>query len=235
MTSWLRWVSSHMDSIRKNFPEVFKELRAKASGNGFHHKLPEQAAYLQYAMLLASEWMHDMGILNETTRKQLEEISWGVLSGNMSRQSEMVQAEDPVNIFMDTLETLIVQGKVNIKNRLTDENFIGDEKEDLVGYLDAEIERLYLIPGATWNAFKKYLNSEGTHFSVSKNTLFKMLRDKKLVTHEGDKSSSVVKVKDNEGTAKSTRVLQMEITDKLRDALLTKLPYQHMMRIINEG
>ena len=225
MTSWLRWVSNHMDEIRGGFPSVFRELRAKASCHGQHHKLPEQAAYLQFAIIIVSRWMKDMGVLNDVSATQLTDISWNVLTGNISRQSEMVQEEDPVNIFLETLETLIIQEKVSLQHRMDNRYVIGSEKLDLIGYVGGDVEWLYLIPGGVWNAVKRYLMAEGSHFPVSKNSLFKMMKNRGTVSADGDKSSSVVKVKDHEGVTRSKRVLQLKITDRLAEAILQRSPF----------
>ncbi len=224
MTSWLKWVSLHMTEIKESFPREFRELRTKASKVDLHHKLPEQVAYLQYTMSLVSKWMQDKGVLNEASAGLLLEISWKVLTGNISRQSEIVQDEDPVNIFMETLETLISQEKVRIDHRLTDNFVIGDVRADLIGFIDNELEWLHLIPGGLWNVIMRYLTAEGSHFPVSKNTLFKMLKERGLTNVDTDSGSSVVKVKENEGKPKSKRVSQLRITERIREVILQKSP-----------
>ncbi len=224
MTSWLKWVSLHMSEIKESFPREFRELRTKASEGSLHHKLPEQVAYLQYTMTLVSKWMKDMGVLNEVSSKLMTEISWRVLTGNISRQSEIVQDEDPVNIFMETLETLISQEKVRIEHRLKETYVIGDQRHDLIGYVDDDLQWLYLIPGGVWNVIMRYLGAEGSHFSVSKNTLFKMLKEKGLTDDDTDSPSSVVKIKDNDRKSKSKRVAQLRITERIKEIILQKSP-----------
>lgn len=129
----------------------------------------------------------------------------------------------PVNIFLATLETLITQGNVRIEDRMDNNRiYVGDKDKDLVGYVDTSLEYLYLIGGGVWNAVKKYLNSEGTHFPVSKNTLFKMLKNRGIVFSNNEKSVNTIKVKDDGEGTKCQKVLQLRLWESIRNAILNQ-------------
>lgn len=224
MTSWLRWISEHVDEIRQTSYQQHKEFRDKASQiENIHNKLPEQVAYLQYAAKLIGQWWKEIGFMSEEQIQRFLNMTWDTLTQNIKEQAILLKEEDPVNIFLATLETLITQGKVRIEDRMDNTRiYVGDKDKDLVGYVDTSLEYLYLIGGGVWNAVKKYLSSEGTHFPVSKNTLFKMLKNRGIVFSTNEKSVHTVKVKDDGESAKCQKVLQLRLWESIRNAILNQ-------------
>jgi len=50
MASYIHWLRENMEEIKTTFPARFRELRERAANEGFHKKLPEQAAFMGFTL-----------------------------------------------------------------------------------------------------------------------------------------------------------------------------------------
>ena len=60
---------------------------------------------------------------------------------------------------------------------------MGSGMGELIGYHDEDF--LYLIPSAIWKSVQVFCRDSNTHFPVSKNTLYQMLRNRGLIEVQG--------------------------------------------------
>lgn len=89
---------------------------------------------------------------------------------------------------------MITQGRVKIEHKdYESEKIIGGGAGELIGYYDDLYT--YLLPPALWHSLQKYCIAEGSHFPFSKNTFYRMLKNKGLIETSGDKTSITVKIK----------------------------------------
>lgn len=60
-----------------------------------------------------------------------------------------------------------------------------------IGYYDDNT--VYLLPTETWHALQQYCKQEDTHFPFTKGTLYKMLKDRKLIAPDKDENHTIQK------------------------------------------
>ena len=69
---------------------------------------------------------------------------------------------------------------------------MGSGMGELIGYHDDDF--LYLIPSAIWKSVQVFCRDSNTHFPVSKNTLYQMLRNRGLIEVQGRENVIQVKI-----------------------------------------
>jgi len=213
MSFFILWVKDHLNNIKKTFNEEFPEKRRQASKGNMHGKLAEQIAYLHFTFDLVLQWMVKEGIMNNTKKTVLSSRSWEIFMKLAEKHNERLKSEDPVRRFVEILQTLIMQGKVNLLIR-DSKGKAGYESDNLGGYNAEQIgwfddEYLYLVPAATWNVIQKYCRAEGSHFPFKKNTLYKMLRSRGIIEASGQKNTVPVRI--NEKVIKVLKICRRGI------------------------
>lgn len=133
MASYIIWIKKNMESIKQTFPEKFKQLRNKACGEASHRKLPEQVAFMQFALESALSWACEKTAIDETQAKDISSEGWEIFMKLADTQAQRLTQEDPVNKFKDILTTLLAQGKVKLEAKILDSNVLGGHDGELLG------------------------------------------------------------------------------------------------------
>jgi hypothetical protein len=186
MHSYIAWLRDRLDTIRESFQQKLYELRDKATNDGFHRKIPEQIAFLQFALDIAIAWMVDKGVLSKTSSLSLSEEGWNIFLNLSQKQSQRIEREDPIRRFAEIFHTLITKGKVKLEHKTDSgwENDIGSGAGELIGYYDENY--CYLLPTALWHSLQTYCLAEGSHFSFSRQTLYRTLANRGYIVTKGN-------------------------------------------------
>jgi hypothetical protein len=202
MFSFISWLRERIDGIRKEFPDRFMSLRTLAFEDDIHRRLPELSAFLQFSYEVILSWAVDKEVITEIDKLALMAESWEIFKDAIKEHSDRLQKEDPVEKFKDILSTLIAQGKVRLDGKNNSDSIMGSGMGELIGYHDEDF--LYLIPSAIWKSVQVFCRDSNTHFPVSKNTLYQMLRNRGLIEVQGSENIAVVRI-----GAKTKRVLKL--------------------------
>lgn len=190
MSSFILWVKNNMQNVMQIFHKNFTQLRDKAYKEGDHRKLPEQAAFMQFALETVLSWACDKGVFEETKTHQMKKEGWETFIKLSDTQALRLEMEDPIKRFQAILHVLIAQNKVRLESKalsVANNDLIGGWDGELIGYYDDFY--FYLIPEALWHTLQRFCISEGTHFPASRHTLYKMLRDKGLIETNNNRNT----------------------------------------------
>jgi hypothetical protein len=201
MASYITWIGNHIDEIRNGFPEAFRSLRDRASKEGSHRKLPEQIAFMQYALETALSWIGDVGVLTNPDAENLSKEGWEIFTKLSGRHAERISDEDPVKRFQNIISTLLLQNRNKLVPLQDGSHAIGDG--DIIGYFDDL--HAYLLPTPLWNTVQRFCIAEGSHFPFSPRSFNRMLVARGLV--EKDANGNTASLKKIEG--KTMRVLKL--------------------------
>jgi len=180
MASYVLWLRNNIQEIQRTFLERFIELRSKAFRESAHRRLHEQTAFLQLGFDIAISWLADKKAITDAEALTLSKEAWDIFTQLSAKQSERLESENPVRQFQEILQALIAQGKVRIEDKnYPDRPLIGGPTGELIGYHDEFY--VYLLPVSLWHSVKKFCIAEGTHFPMSKNTLYRMLKTRGLI------------------------------------------------------
>jgi hypothetical protein len=202
MATYISWIKGKIPEIKKGFKDTFREYRQKALKEGCHMRLPEQVAFLQYGLDLFIQFLVEKKIMSEDAARELSEEGWGVFTALAASLKVRVEQECPVARFIDILDTLITQKRVSLDFKASG-NPIGGS-DNLIGYYD--IDYYYLMSTPLFNAIKKFCREEGSHFPLTRNTLYSMLRKRNLIETDYDRNTVSVYFK---GTTRK-RVLKLK-------------------------
>lgn len=165
--------------MRKTFHDRFIPLRTLAYNDNIHRRLPELSAFLQFSYENILSWAVDKDVITEKDKITLMAESWEIFKDAIKEHSDRLQKEDPVEKFKDILSTLIDQSKVRLDGKNNTDSIMGSGMGEVIGYHDEDF--LYLIPSAIWKSVQVFCRDSNTHFPVSKNTLYQMLRNRGLI------------------------------------------------------
>ncbi|MBF0554924.1 MAG: DUF927 domain-containing protein [Nitrospirae bacterium] len=181
MSSFINWLIVNLDWIRFSFPDEFIRIRAMANKCSSHAKSSEQVTFLTFTLNVVIQWLLDGRVITDSEAESLKNDGFNLLTKVVERNSARIDAEDPVKIFISTIENLISKNKVSLKHK-TENEYIG--KGDFLGWYDDK--HLYLLPQPTWDVVK-HINPE---LAVTKNALYDMLNKRGFI-EKGEKSTSV--------------------------------------------
>jgi hypothetical protein len=189
MTSFIHWVSNNIQEIKTSFPNEFIQLRQKAYKDSIHAKLPEQVAFLQFALNTILSWIIEKNILTENQAKDLSQKGWDIFMSLADKHSKRIEREDPIKKFTEILDTLITQGRVKIENKdISMDKTLGGVNSELIGWYDDLY--FYFMPQALWHSLQEYCIKEGMHFPVKKHTFYEMIEKRGLIADK-DKGKHV--------------------------------------------
>lgn len=201
MTSYIHWLREHLTALRQNFSASFQELRQRAIIDSKSRKIPEHAAYLQFAWRTFLSWAGE----KITVDPSLEAWGFEIFARVAERHAKRIEAEDPVTTFFEIIGALLTQGKLRLdhKDAGYEGGRIGGDSGELIGYHDSQF--YYFLPSPLWHSVQTYVRLEGGHFPFSKTTLYDVLQrrglletrgSKRVFTHRvGGRSQGVLKVK----------------------------------------
>ena len=194
MTSFLLWIRDNIKNIQSSFPARFQELRNEATKNGVHKKVPEQTAFLSYVLELITRWLQDKGVYSEEQAHGFMSEAWDVLIKLGEKNARRIEEDDPVKRFGEILYALMTSGSIRLDHISSISKTLGGG--EMIGYYDDQY--LYFLPTAMWHGINRYCLQEGSHFPLSKQSLYKMLRTKNiLIPNTNGESTSVIKVNGN--------------------------------------
>lgn len=188
MGEYLRWVKENMAAIVSAFPERFQALRTRAASEGSHRKLPEQSAFLGFALETAVNFFTEKKILSDFEAKDLVDEGWTIFGRLAAKQQQRIKDDDPIQLFTDVLSTLLIQHNARLDCvSAADGGAIGGG--DRIGWYDHSC--LYLVPVAVWHALQRFCVQEAAHFPFGRNTFFLMLKNRRILAPAADGSSAV--------------------------------------------
>lgn len=202
MAAYINWIRENLSAIKETFPARFRELRARAAADGFHKKLPEQAAFMGFALETSVSFFCERGVLSHTAAAALVAEGWDVFRQLAKQQQQRIEEDDPVTLFFEILATLLLQSQARLECL---PGYSGERigSGEQVGWYDANV--VYLMPAAAWYVVQRRCISENTHFPFTKNTFFKMLKSRGIIIPgRSGETSSVTTI-----GKKSVRVLRV--------------------------
>jgi len=193
MASYVNWLRENMAEIKTAFTARFRTLRERAASEGFHKKLPEQAAFMGFALETASSFFLEKGVLPEDDAKALAAEGWGIFRQLAKRQSQRIDADNPIRLYFSIISTLLILGQARLdQNPYKEMSTIGTG-EQLGWYNNDDKQAAYmlLIPEVTDRAVRRYCRDSDIHFPFSKAAFFSMLKNKKIIQTKDDGKTGI--------------------------------------------
>lgn len=193
MTSYLSWIKDNRAEIKETFPARFRALREQAAAEGFHKKLPEQAAFMGFALETATSFFNEKGALSDEAAAALVSEGWEIFRKLAAKQQQRISADDPAALFFNILSTLITLGQARLDRHPHRElSTIGTG--ELIGWYNndnPENAFMLLMPEVIDRAVRKYCRDSDIHFPFSKDTFWSMLKNRKIIQTRNDGKTGI--------------------------------------------
>jgi hypothetical protein len=204
MASYLNWIIENIEEIKNTFPARFRELRERAANEGFHKKLPEQAAFLGFALQSLASFFLEKKIVDKDTAAALFAEGWETFRLLAKQQQQRIEDDNPIQLFFEILSILLIQGQARLDCMPGYNGHSIGSSENVIGWYDANC--IYLMKTAAWHLVQRRCIAENTHFPFSKPTFFKMLANKQIILPgKGGDTTHVMTI-----DKKSVRVLKIK-------------------------
>lgn len=234
MSSFINWLLERMDIVKEHFNKQFTKTRNEllaTAKEGLHKKQIEHATFIILTAKILKKFLIDKKILTEEKSRELVQITEDIFKERQFRESESLKELSEIEIFYNTIETLIDQERAYIFNvsdgtctaRYVDHGEVkhiessmtipqeADPrlKGEFIGWFDEEF--YYFIPNAVLTIVYDYHRRSGSPFPSSQRTLKKRLKEAGLLITDIKDKHSLSKVKNIGG--KTKRVLQIQKRD----------------------
>ena len=206
MAAYLKWLAPQMDVWKKVLPDMLRANRDKAIGLGFasaHERTPSDYASLRVGLTLLAEFITQTGALPPTKAADFEDRGEKALRALMARQGDNQREECEVRRFFALLQSALSAGRCHVSDKFTqgkpedkphfwgwraipmpveDGNPIEQYRPlgERIGWTDGKT--LWLDGEAAYAKAQAYAREQGATIEVSKNTLWKRVHEKKLLT-----------------------------------------------------
>lgn len=167
-------VKELLEKLKSGFLSNRKFYKAKADEMSFHirPRLCDDLANLRIGFELYCDTLVYYGAITEERKNDiLNELDEILMKLALSQQA-LTETEQPTEIFLRKLRSLIDVGKVNLISRMTTPI---EKPRNLIGYYDDE--NYYFESDEAYAAVVKSCNDVGEHFPLTQKALIKALKN----------------------------------------------------------
>lgn len=189
MHAYLLWLRNNMNDIKKSFHDRFPVIREKAMQAGCDPRIGEHISFQMFSLETAATFFMSRNIIDEQAADMLIKEAWDIFINLSKRQEAQVKEEDPVEIWLDIIITLLVQGEARL------EAYPGSScsrigNGEIIGWHNSR--EIFMLPAAAWGVVKAYYRKTNSHFPItSKTAFFSMLRNRKIVQMGPDRKTTI--------------------------------------------
>lgn len=213
MAAYLQWLAPQMAELKTKLPEMIRHFRTEAIAAGFasaHARTPSDYASLRVGLCLLFEFATQSGAFSPAEAGDLEERTEKALRELMARQTDNQTEENEVIRFFALLQSALSAGHCHVSDKhhqgapkdqphfwgwrsvpSTEEGGKVEQQKPQgkrIGWTDGQT--LWLDGEATQAIVQIYAREQGGLFEIGKNTLWKRVHEKGLLTattHENGK------------------------------------------------
>ncbi len=200
LAGYIDWLAPQLDKLTTDLREIWQQHRERFSQQAAHLRIPEILAYLALGIDLFTSFARDVGAVTEEEMQEIATRAHQVLLTLGERHGQRVREEDPAEVFLTTLSSMLAQGVVTLAYRDG-----GVDPDNMIGWKDTDYA--YLIPDAARHAVGRYLRESDGHFPYSARATNEALNGRgALVKGTDGRSTPLVKIR-----GKGRRVLQIPL------------------------
>jgi hypothetical protein len=200
LAGYIDWLAPQLDEFTPELRETWRQHRERFSQQAAHLRIPEILAYLALGIDLFTSFAQDIGAATEGEMKEVATRAHQALLTLGEKHGRRVREEDPAEVFLTSLSSMLAQGTVTLARRDG-----GDDPLNKIGWRDTDYA--YLIPDAARHAVGRYLRESDGHFPYSARAINEALNGRgALVKGTDGRSTPLVKIR-----GKGRRVLQIPL------------------------
>ena len=173
MRSYIEWLLPQVEAMPDRLSREYERLRelARQRLTGVHDRQPGAVAALLLGLRMMLLCMVDRGELEEAQARHIEEQALATFSALAWEQGHATRQENPVRLFLETLNELVIARKASLQIVAKDGAAELHYSQEPVGYMDDQY--LYLLPTMAYKAVFEAQQGMGRSFPLSRPTLWK--------------------------------------------------------------
>ena len=196
MAKYIEWLLPQADQLPEILRQMFADYREMAhdliAGAATNDRADDAAAHIMIGLTMMLRWMETLGITNaESSAEQLREW-WSVVISNIRDQGSEGRDESPVTLFMVATREMLISEVATVVD-LTPGSEQKRPAKGMVGYMDTM--NYYFLPDQLYGAVVKFYNEQNRLFPLSKNALFKIMRDDGVIEQWDTRDGKSTKIK----------------------------------------
>ena len=107
LAGYIAWLAPQMRTLAPLLRETFQGVRARASADGEHLRVPEALAHLWIGLHAGLKYAEEIGACSEGQGEALRARGWEALRALGRAQGRLVESERPTRRFLRLLLTLV--------------------------------------------------------------------------------------------------------------------------------
>jgi hypothetical protein len=175
MAGYIAWLRDSWSDIAAELPERWKEWRNQARAESSHPRLPEAVAWLYAGLNLGLAYAEEKGAIGGKRAGELRQAAWDMFKDLAESQGGRVEEERPALRFVETLRSLIAQGRAVLGHKDDEGERRLAPGETLVGWRDGD-GFVLLNPAVAFAAVHDLCQRTGEPFTFKQTATFKDLR-----------------------------------------------------------
>ena len=200
MAAYLQWLAPQMDQLKVELPERQRQLRSFARQHDLKHdRTPEIVASLALGFEQFLNFAQHYGVILEEGKNTLWEMARQSLIEVALEQGGHQESEEPTKRFLSLLGAVLSSGQAHVTGSLDnreplmnsdhwgwrDERPLGTH----IGWISGD--ELFLIGDSAFSEVQKMARLQESPLAIGKNTLWKRLREKGLLTRVDHERNTV--------------------------------------------
>ena len=202
MASYIEWLLPQANELPARLRDMFTDYRRKAhkliAGAATNDRADDAAAHIMLGLTVMLEWMEHLGLMEgEAVEAQLTDW-WSVVLSNIRQQGAEGRDESPVSMFLTATREMLISGAIAVTDISDpDAKKGGTGKSVMVGYCDTQ--NYYFLPDQLIGEVTRFYNNQNRVFPLTKNALFKIMKDDGVVEQWDERSGRTTRQKNING------------------------------------
>ena len=186
MAAYILWLADQYDSLGPEIQHSYLLLRDRATEDDDknHARTPGAIAHLQVAMELFTRFAQEVGAATREEMEGLQEEAWACFLSLGEQQGARLLEENVVDRYLQVLDTLLAQGKVEFHEKGSDSH--PTYGTDFLGWYDTEF--LYVDTAAAFNRVSRFFRDEGRTLGATEPTLRRALFEQQILVRRDEDS-----------------------------------------------
>lgn len=177
MKKYIDWIIRNEMDIREYARRKMEEFQEKTQSNEIHGRTNEAVGVMQIGFCLFLGFFQDCGVIDELQSNEFEKLCYETLSLIAQKQTEEVDEQNPITMFVSAIEQLYLTNKIYLKD-YNDWDKTEYSNSVYVGMVDNSLDEFgayYFFPDIIYTQIVKFYREQGIKFPFSKSALWKYL------------------------------------------------------------
>lgn len=201
MSSYIEWLLPQADALPQRLRDMFRDYRKKAhdliAGAATNDRADDAVAHIMIGLTIMMEWLESLGLMEQDAiEAQLGEW-WNVVTSNTKAQGAASKDDSPTAMFMTATREMLISGVVTVTDFTPGTEHKAGGKGVMVGYCDAQ--NYYFLPDQLYGAVTKFYNDQNRVYPLSKNAVFKIMREDGIIEQISTDGKSTTRQKNING------------------------------------